>query len=324
MLLLAQLASRQEQRSAGSAPAFLGDVLGSPNATASLVRKPAPGLTMNVTGASFGLATELASVTLTTSGSGPWRRYEHGAHRTTAFGSETIAFEKEGLEQFLTVEKQQGRRTWSWRVGTAMRPRLLGDGGVGFVDRKTGRVMDIALGKAVIYDSEGRDVTPEGARWSLRTSGRATTLALELDDSSLALPYTIDPIVYRTSATSNNANAAATSISVTIPSSVRDGDMLVAWIAIKSGTATITDAAGTWTSVHTTTVNSGALLRVATFRKRATSTDGNGSTAYTFNFSASVAAVAGISAWAGVDNTGTVSSAGSTQTNNSLTITLPA
>ena len=223
----------------------------------------------------------------------------------------------------MTVEKRQGRRTWSWKLDTAMRPRLLGDGGVGFVDRKTGRVMDIALGKAVIYDSEGRDVTPEGARWSVRTTGRTTTLALALDDSSLALPYTIDPIVYRTTATSNNANAAAPSISVTIPSAVKDGDMLVAWVAIKSGTATIT-AAGTWTSVLTTTVNSGALLRVATFRKRATSTDGNGSTAYTFNFSASVAAVAGISAWAGVNNTGTVSSAGSTETNNSLTITLPA
>ncbi|HJV30373.1 MAG TPA: hypothetical protein VJ645_07635, partial [Gaiellaceae bacterium] len=68
-----------------------------PQTTASLVRTPAAGLTLNVTDASFGLASELASVTLNTSGSGTWRRYEGGAHRTTSFGSETITFEKESL-----------------------------------------------------------------------------------------------------------------------------------------------------------------------------------------------------------------------------------
>ena len=76
--------------------------MGSPQPTSSLVRTPGSGLTLSVTDATFGLASELASVTLTTSGSGTWRRYEGGAHRTTSFGSETITFEKESLEQYLT------------------------------------------------------------------------------------------------------------------------------------------------------------------------------------------------------------------------------
>ncbi len=74
-------------------------MLGSPQATAPLVRTPASGLTLNVADASFGLATDLASVTLTTSGSGAWSRYVRGAHRRTSFGSETITFAKQSLEQ---------------------------------------------------------------------------------------------------------------------------------------------------------------------------------------------------------------------------------
>ncbi len=156
LLLLAQLASRQEQQAAGSPPAFLGNALGSPQPASPLVRAPEPGLTLNVTGASFGLASELASVTLATSGSGTWRRYERGAHRTTSFGSETITFEKESLEQYLTVEGRQGRRTWTWKLDGSARARLLDGGRVGFVDEKTGRVADVLLGPAKIFGTNGR------------------------------------------------------------------------------------------------------------------------------------------------------------------------
>ena len=198
-LLLAQLASRQEQHSAGSPPAFLGDALGSPQQTASLVRRPATGLTMNVTDARFGLATDLASVTLTTSGSGTWRRFEGGAHRTAPFGSETVTFDKESLEQYLTVESRQGRRTWTWKLDGSARARLLDGGRVGFVDDKTGRVSDVLLGAAKIFDTDGKDVTPSGTRWRLVDRGKAQLLALDLDDAELPVPYVIDPIAYRSS-----------------------------------------------------------------------------------------------------------------------------
>ncbi len=172
LLLLAQLASRQEQHTTGSPPAFLGDALGSPQQTASLVRRPASGLTLNVTDARFGLATDLASVTLSTSGSGTWRRFEGGAHRTTSFGSETVTFDKESLEQYLTVESRQGRRTWTWKLDGSARARLLDGGRVGFVDDKTGRVSDVLLGAAKIFDTHGKDVTPSGTRWRLVDRGQ--------------------------------------------------------------------------------------------------------------------------------------------------------
>ena len=172
LLLLAQLASRQEQHNAGSPPAFLGDALGSPQQTASLVRRPASGLTLNVTDARFGLATDLASVTLSTSGSGTWRRFEGGAHRTASFGSETVTFDKESLEQYLTVESRQGRRTWTWKLDGSARARLLDGGRVGFVDDKTGRVSDVLLGAAKIFDTHGKDVTPSGTRWRLVDRGQ--------------------------------------------------------------------------------------------------------------------------------------------------------
>ena len=198
-LLLAQLASRQEQHSAGSPPAFLGDALGSPQQTASLVRRPAAGLTLNVTDARFGLATDLASVTLTTSGSGTWRRFEHGAHRTAPFGSETVTFDKQSLEQYLTVESRQGRRTWTWKLDGSARARLLDGGRVGFVDEKTGRVSDVLLGAAKVFDTHGKDVTPSGTQWRLVDRGNAQLLALDLDDAELPVPYVIDPIAYRSS-----------------------------------------------------------------------------------------------------------------------------
>ena len=217
LLLLAQLASRQEQHSAGSPPAFLGDALGSPQQTASLVRRPATGLTLNVTDARFGLATDLASVTLTTSGSGTWRRFEGGAHRTAPFGSETVTFDKESLEQYLTVESRQGRRTWTWKLDGSARARLLDGGRVGFVDETTGRVSDVLLGAAKIFDTHGKDVTPSGTRWRLVDRGKAQLLALDLDDAELPVPYVIDPIAYRSSGAGVQNGAGSTSLTPTIP-----------------------------------------------------------------------------------------------------------
>ena len=218
LLLLAQLASRQEQHTTGSPPAFLGDALGSPQQTASLVRRPASGLTLNVTDARFGLATDLASVTLTTSGSGTWRRFEGGAHRTTSFGSETVTFDKESLEQYLTVESRQGRRTWTWKLDGSARARLLDGGRVGFVDDKTGRVSDVLLGAAKIFDTHGKDVTPSGTRWRLVDRGKAQLLALDVDDAELPVPYVIDPIAYRSSDAGVQNGAGSTSLTPTIPS----------------------------------------------------------------------------------------------------------
>src|SRR6188508_422084 len=321
LLLLAQLASRQEQHITGSPPAFLGDALGSPQQTASLVRRPATGLTLNVADARFGLATDLASVTLSTSGSGTWRRFEGGAHRTAPFGSETVTFDKESLEQYLTVESRQGRRTWTWKLDGSARARLLAGGRVGFVDDKTGRVSDVLLGAAKIFDTQGKDVTPSGAQWRLVDRGKAQLLALDLDDSALPVPYVIDPIAYRSNNAGVQNGAGSTSLTPTIPAAVREGDFLLAHVAIKSGTAIVTDPSGSWTQILLTVGAGSPKVNLYTFRKKATAADSAGSS-YQFDINASTAGTAAITAWSGVDNTVAEASAGAVA--NSLSITLPA
>ncbi len=323
LLLLAQLAGRPEPQATGSTPRFLMEELGSPHTSAQLVRKPAPGLTLSVKDASFGLATELASVSLGTSGSGEWQRHESGATRPTAFGSETITFADESVEHYLTVEEHQGRRTWTWPIKASVKARLLDNGGVGFVDPKSHRVLDIELGKAQVFDSSRKDVTPKGARWSLVKRGGAVLLALDLNDASLPLPYTIDPIAFRASAAVQNG-AGSTSIAVTIPAAVQDGDLLLARVALRSGTATVSDPSGQWTTLVNTAITLAPGLTLQTYRKRATDADGNGSTSYTFNLSASVPATAGITAWAGVDTNVAVGAVASTVTSNSTQASFPA
>ena len=266
--------------------------MGSPQQTASLVRRPAAGLTLNVTDARFGLATDLASVTLTTSGSGTWRRFEGGAHRTAPFGSETVTFDKESLEQYLTVESRQGRRTWTWKLDGSARARLLDGGRVGFVDDKTGRVSDVLLGAAKIFDTHGKDVTPSGTRWRLVDRGKAQLLALDLDDAELPVPYVIDPIAYRSSGAGVQNGAGSTSLTPTVPAAVREGDFLLAHVAIKSGTATVSDPSGSWTQMLLTVGSGSPKVNLYTFRKKATAADSAGSS-YQFDISASTAGYRG-------------------------------
>ncbi len=83
----------------------------------------------------------------------------------------------------------------------------------------------------------------------------------------------------------------------------------------------MTDPSATWTTVLTTTQAGGTTSRLYTFRKRASATDGG--TGYQFNIAPNAIATAAITAWAGVNNSGTVSSAGQASGFNTRTITLP-
>ena len=101
---------------------------------------------------------------------------------------------------------------------------------------------------------------------------------------------------------------------------MREGDFLLAHVAIKSGTNTVSDPSGTWTQVLLTVGVGNPKVNLYTFRKKATAADSAGSS-YQFDISASTPGTAAITAWAGVDN-GAPSSAGAAA--NSATITLPA
>ena len=46
-----------------------------------------------------------------------WARYSHGVARTTSFGRETVVVTPEKTEQFMTVDRRQGAKTWRWRLG---------------------------------------------------------------------------------------------------------------------------------------------------------------------------------------------------------------
>ncbi|HEV2952364.1 MAG TPA: hypothetical protein VGZ51_09675, partial [Actinomycetota bacterium] len=126
-------------------------------------------------------------ISLAGSQRGTWERFADGVSRPTVYGRETIVVDSTGTEQFLTVERRQGKRDWQWLLDTDARPRLQPDGsilyGAGLV-----RTPPVA-----ILDAGGRDVTPENLRWSLREEDDSWRLALRLDDSKLSLPYVIDP-----------------------------------------------------------------------------------------------------------------------------------
>src|SRR6478672_12225201 len=62
---------------------------------------------------------------------GEWRQYAHGAVRTTAVGHDAITTAPGAFEEFTTVDRHQGLRTWSWRLSTAtLEPKLRDDGSV--------------------------------------------------------------------------------------------------------------------------------------------------------------------------------------------------
>ena len=178
-------------------PAFLSKALGAADSEAPLVRHPEAGVELAIQDSSFRIRSSSATVTLATQGAGPgdWHRFEHGVSRPIAEGAETILVDGPTLEQFLTIRERQGLRTWRWRIDTAQVPRVGDDGAVAFLDTKLHRLTDVSIAPAAILDAEGKDVTPNGLRWSVELRNDAWWLTLRLDDSKLPLPYVIDPAV---------------------------------------------------------------------------------------------------------------------------------
>src|ERR687898_76607 len=122
-----------------------------------------------------------------------WRRPEHGVQRESAVGRETILIDESSAEEFLTVSRHHGRRTWRWQLDTKLQPRVAPNGYVGFFNGN--RLAAIEIDPVAIFDARGRDVTPKGLRWSVARRGDQAWLELALDDSELDVPYTIDPTI---------------------------------------------------------------------------------------------------------------------------------
>ena len=207
-----------------------------------------------------------------------WQRHAGGEWRATPFGSEAITLGTDDPEHFLTVDRRVGRKTWEWKLETALLPRLLPTGGVGFVDPVNRRVSDLTIAPVAIFDAGGKDVTPAGTRWEL---GRGGTLKLNLNDQELPEPYVIDPAF-------RSISAAATTTTATInpaaPAGVLEGDQLVAFVGAlnPTGTFVVAPPAG-WTLIRSEA--STTFVTLWTFRKQATASEPAN---YTFTFQAPV------------------------------------
>jgi hypothetical protein len=91
--------------------------LGAPRRDAALVRRPAEGVVVHLQRSGFRVAGREATVSLAGIGErDAWERYDAGVERKTPFGRETIVVTPEKTEQFLTVERRQGPKTWRWRL----------------------------------------------------------------------------------------------------------------------------------------------------------------------------------------------------------------
>ena len=177
-----------------SAPAFVRAPLGAEGGDGRFEPTSGIGVELGRSGyAVHGAAGEAALSTEDAAG-GDWRHFERGAVRSTAFGSETVVVTPTRTEQFLSVGKRQGARTWRWRLdpGTA-KPRLRDDGSISLAAGAGSAGLRVA--PVAILDGRGRDVTPPDLRWGLDRSSGDWHLTLALDDSKLPLPYVIDPAV---------------------------------------------------------------------------------------------------------------------------------
>jgi len=123
------------------------------------------------------------------------------------------------------------------------------------------------------------------------------------------------------SAASRDQNGQATSITITRPTGTAKGDVLIAIIAIRPATATITAPTG-FTLIRRQNNTTGNGTSVAMYWKLATSTE---PASYTFTLGTNEGNAGGIMAFSGVDNTNPINvSAGSNITTATTTFDAPS
>ena len=272
---LVTLAVLLPSRQAVAPRTFVDRALGAPSSDASLERRLATGATLSVDARGIDAHVGTAAIALASRGvrTGAWQRYRDGASRATSFGRESILFGINRAEQFLTVDRHQGARMWSWQLdATNGMPRLGPDGGVTFT--RAGRLVGLHILPVAILDRHGRDVTPAGLQWSLDRQGSRWILGLRLDDRRLPVPYLIDPIVLiaacvlpvgpgGTTSCTAATSTGSSSLGITKPSAAVNGDVMVAQVTVRS-TGAITPPGG-WNQIGTTTQDAGGPIEQAVY-----------------------------------------------------------
>jgi Bacterial Ig-like domain (group 1) len=296
LLTASQIGAATPVRRPDAVPLFLNKALGTPQALASLTRHPARAVKVTIDRTGFNVIHKNASVSLAARNVGGqgWKRFARGVSRSTPFGRETVLVERTKAEEFLSVDRHYGARTWRWRLqASGLTPTLRRDGSVGFLTG--GAFSGLSIPAVAVLDARGRDVTPHGLQWSLRRLGSSWRLGLRLDDTKLPLPYVIDPaIVFK--AASAAGSMGATTLVIPKPTGVVADDFLIAGVTVRDN-PTITPPSG-WTflrrdPVSPTTVTQAIYYKVAGASEPAS---------YTWTFSSSQKASGGIIAYTGVDN----------------------
>ena len=103
---------------------FLTQALGEKRPGAPLVRRPAPGVRVRLDSSGFRVSHKQTQVAISLAGAkrSKWERFADGVSRPTAYGRETIVVDSTGTEQFLTVERRQGKHDWQWQLDTDAQP----------------------------------------------------------------------------------------------------------------------------------------------------------------------------------------------------------
>ena len=199
-------------RQAARTPAFVAAELGGRRAVTPVVSRPRFDARSEVTTAGLRVRSGSDSVSLssTDGGQGAWTSYAGGAVRPTGYGQELVTLSGSGGEQFLQVDRHQGVHTWRWRLGTSLSASLTRDGMVAFRSAD-GKDSGLRVTPVALLDIHGVPVTPKGLRWSLARRDGAQFLELRFDDSSLPVPYLIDPSITAVTFAGSSMVAGATS-----------------------------------------------------------------------------------------------------------------
>jgi outer membrane protein assembly factor BamB len=136
----------------------------------------------------------------------------------------------------------------------------------------------------------------------------------------LLLPAASEAAIAFRSGASTDLSGQGASITINKPTGTAKGDVLIASIAVRPSTATITAPAG-WTLVNRQNNGGGNANSLAVYSKVATATE---AASYTWSFSANTGNEGGIMAFSGVDNATPVNVFGGATTGSGTTHTAPS
>src|SRR5712691_6314993 len=176
---------------AGPVPSFLTHQLGA-RAAAPSVHPHGLDASIDRSGLRLRLGSSAVRLSASAAGRARWQIHESGAVRPTSFGHELVVLGHTGVEEYLTVTRHQGVRTWRWRLGANLDPSL--SFGMVMLKARDGSGSAIVEPPAIL-DGTGNRVTPRGLHWTVSRHAGVSWLELRLDDRQLPLPYVIDPAV---------------------------------------------------------------------------------------------------------------------------------